>query len=252
MNTIVSIGIVTYNNESEIQNLLVCIEKHTRHVAYQIYICDNCSTDNTVAVIKRNFPNVILLENKVNNGFGCAHNQIIAQIESQYHVIINPDILITSDVIADLVAFLEQEHTIGVVTPKVLCADGSVQRLPKRNPKIKYLLARRINVAFLERYRKEYEMQDCDLSACIDIEFATGCFLFVRTNLLKKVGGFDERYFLYFEDADLTREIRKFARAVYNPTITVCHLWQRAGAKEFKYFLIQVCSMLKYGWKWRK
>lgn len=247
----VSIGIVTYNNAAEIKNLLDCLEKYTKQGIYQIYICDNGSTDNTVAIIKQNFSSVIVLENKRNNGFGSAHNQIIAQTNSTYHVVVNPDILIINDAIANLVSFLEKEPSIGMAIPKVLCEDGSEQQLPKRNPKFLYLLARRLSFSFLERYRKQYEMRDCDLSGCTDIEFATGCFFIIRTSLLKKVGGFDERYFLYFEDADLTREVRKFARVVYNPTIFVYHLWQRAGAKQLKYFLIQVCSMFQYAWKWR-
>ena len=72
------------------------------------------------------------------------------------------------------------------------------------------------------------------------------------TEVFRRVGGFDRRYFMYFEDADLTRTISKTCRTVFCPQITVIHLWERAGAKKLKYFLIQVQSMFRYFRKWRR
>ncbi|MDD5016808.1 MAG: glycosyltransferase family 2 protein [Eubacteriales bacterium] len=248
----VSLSIVTYNDEKHIGNLLDAIYKNVKRVKYRIFVTDNGSTDNTVEIVKNKGYGIILIQNEKNLGFGAGHNKAIGMIDSKYHVCINPDIFFDADVISDMADYLDDNGDIGVLTPKVLYPDGQVQVLPKKDPRIVYLLARRIGIKPLKKYREEYEMLDMGADKAFDIEFATGCFMFLRTEMLKKVGGFDERYFLYFEDADLTRSIRKFARAQYNPAFSVCHHWDRAGARKLKYFLIQIQSMLRYMRKWKR
>ena len=72
-----------------------------------------------------------------------------------------------------------------------------------------------------------------------------------RTSVLKKTGGFDERYFMYFEDADITREAKKYSRVVYYPDAVVSHVWNRDSKHNFKLLAIHIHSMLKYYWKWK-
>ena len=83
-----------------------------------------------------------------------------------------------------------------------------------------------------------------------DIENATGCFMFIRTELFREIGGFDKRYFMYFEDCDLTREVNARSRTVYYPGATVYHEWGRESKKNFRLKLIQINSMLRYYSKW--
>ena len=97
---------------------------------------------------------------------------------------------------------------------------------------------------------REYAMLDRDLSKPTDIENATGCFMFIRTSLFKEIGGFDSRYFMYFEDCDLTREVNQRSRTVYYPGATVFHEWGRESKKNFKLKLIQINSMISYFGKW--
>jgi len=247
----ISIGIVTHNNEGCILELLHSIKKFTKNIEYRLLVVDNSSIDKTVELINSvNDYDIELIENKKNIGFGAAHNMIIGRIDSEYHVIVNPDITLKENTILNIYNYLENNHDIGLLTPKILNSNGTMQLLPKRKPKFIYLLSRRLSFNFLDKYRHEYEMRDKDLERRHDIEFSSGCFIFIRTNLLKQVGGFDERYFLYFEDADLTRKILKNNRVEYNPNFTVTHSWDRAGQREFKYFLIQIVSMFKYFIKW--
>jgi GT2 family glycosyltransferase len=93
-------------------------------------------------------------------------------------------------------------------------------------------------------------MLDCDLSKPTDIENATGCFMFIRTKLFKEIGGFDKRYFMYFEDSDLTCCVNKKYRTVYYPLATVYHEWGRESKKNFKLKLVQINSMLNFFAKW--
>jgi len=248
----ISVGIVTYNNEDVIATVLKSILQYTKLRTFEIYVFDNNSHDNTLDIISKNYPSVNIIKNAVNEGFGYGHNRIIDRIDSKYYLVVNPDIEIQSDVLSNIADFMDKNDDIGLVSPKVLFNNGKLQVLAKKNPKFKYLIARRVNLKIFNKIRREFEMVDNDLNSVADIEFATGCFMFLRTEVLKLVGGFDQRYFLYFEDADLTRMINLHKRAVYNPDFVVLHEWQRATAKSFKYFMIQVVSMFKYFLKWRK
>ena len=246
----ISISVVTYNEQAHIGRLLDALFAHTSREDCRIFVVDNGSTDGTVDIV-RGYGDVTLIENAKNLGFGAGHNRVIVQADSVYHVCINPDIDIDTDVIGAMADDMDANADIGVLTPKVLYPDGQLQVLPKRDPKLLYLIARRIGIGPLRKYRQVYEMAEMNPDSAFDIEFATGCFMFLRTELLKRVSGFDERYFLYFEDADLTRSIRRYARAVYDPQFTVYHHWDRAGARKLKFFLIQIHSMIKYMLKWR-
>jgi|AGTN01.1.fsa_nt_gi Predicted glycosyltransferases len=175
---------------------------------------------------------------------------VLPQLESKYHVCVNPDVFLDSDVLSRMARYMDGNEGIGMITPKIRNRDGSMQVLPKKNPRLIYLIARRIHLNFLKKYRREYEMLDMNTDQRFDIEFCSGCFMFMRTALFLQAGGFDERYFMYFEDADLTRRIRKWARAEYNPDFSVYHCWERAGGKKLKFFLIQVASMFQYMIKW--
>jgi len=248
----VSVSIVTYNNEDNICCLLDSIFEHTKAVNLHVTIVDNNSSDGTVEAINRRNYDVKLIKNENNIGFGAGHNKALKGVSSKYHVFANPDVHLDKDVISHIAAYLDDHKDIGIVTPKVLFPDGTLQMLPKKEPKLKYVMSRRLNIKSLQKCRAEYEMQEMCMDEVFDIEFATGCFVFARTELLKQVGGFDERYFLYFEDADLTKSIRRFARVQYNPSFYVYHNWDRAGAREFKYFIIQVVSMFKFIIKWKK
>ncbi|MHB1314634.1 MAG: glycosyltransferase family 2 protein [Christensenellales bacterium] len=248
----VTISVVTYNNERYIGKLLDNIYSNVHDVDFHIYVIDNNSTDHTIQIVKeKKRDNLTLIENKSNIGFGRAHNQVLNLLKSKYHIIINPDIILSDHVISALVHYCDEHGDIGIVTPKVLYPDGTLQILPKRDPKFRYLVARRVNIPFLRKYREEFEMKDRDPETVFDIEFCTGSFMFMRTEIFKRVGGFDDRYFLYFEDADLSREFRNYTRTQYNPNFVVYHHWERAGAKHAKYFFIHLVSMFKYMNKWR-
>lgn len=249
MNHTLSISIVTYNSETEITRLLNSI---TECSDLEIYIIDNNSSDKTINLIKKRYPYVNLLSNKQNLGFGAAHNKIVNNLTSQYHIFVNPDIVTTSKTLVEIVDFMDKHENIAAMSPKVLNFDKTEQYLPKRRPAIKYMIGGRLEhiCPKFSALRDKYTMKNDDISKPIDVDFCTGCFLVTRTDYLKKLNGFDERYFLYFEDADLTRKLQALGRTVYNPNIEVLHEWKRDSSKSFKMFLISLRSMIKYFNKW--
>lgn len=245
----VSVCIVTYNDESTVLRTIETLFQYTKGVELTVYVSDNGSTDLGFAKIAVEFPQVILLKSEKNLGFGAGNNAVLPYLDSDYHVLVNPDIEIDHDVLTQMADYLDQHEDVGALTPKVLNMDGTVQHLPKRRPKFIYLLSGRL--PFLKKKRDYFTFADREVTQPEEIDFCTGCFLFLRTELFRRVGGFDERYFLYLEDADLTREIQKYAKTVYHPDFTVFHKWHRASGKSVKYLLIHIHSMFKYFWKWR-
>lgn len=251
MGIMVTGSIVTYNNMSTIDETLKTLYEYTKDINFKLYVVDNNSTDGTVEHIKENYPQVEVIALKENLGFGAGHNKAIRLVSSDYHVIINPDIVFVENSIKKMVDYLENNEDIGVLSPKICFPDGREQILGKKDPHFKYILASRLRGDEPGTLLKKYAMLDCDLTKPIDIENASGCFMVFRTSILKKVDGFDERYFMYFEDADITRKARKYSRVVYYPEAVVSHVWNRDSKHNFKLLAIHIHSMLKYYWKWK-
>ena len=248
----ITISIVTYNSANEISVLLDSLYNCLFFERICVYVVDNNSKDETVSLIKSKYPWVNIMENKKNIGFGKGHNCVIRNVKSKYHIIVNPDISIQKDSISKAIEYLDNNPDIVVLTPYVMNEDGSQQFLPKKNPSFKYMLGGMFDKKnkYCRKLRDEYTLKNVIVNEPIDVDFCTGAFMVTRTNALQLVNGFDERYFLHFEDADLTRELKKVGRAVYNPNIKVTHKWHRDNKKLNKSFMIALKSMFIYFLKW--
>lgn len=250
----ITVSIVTYNSKDEIDILMKSLERCSYFKKLTVYVVDNASDDGTAQYIKEKYHWVRVIENTVNLGFGKGHNKVIKHVSSKYHIIVNPDIFISEDSIERSVEYLDFQPDIVVMTPCFYNVDGSLQYLPKKNPSMRYMVGGMFEnkLEFCKKWREEYTLKDIDVTEPIDVEFCSGAFMFTRVEALQSVGGFDEQYFLHFEDADLTRKLRKIGRAVYNPNIGVTHKWHRENKKINKSFWIALNSMMKYMKKWRK
>lgn len=248
-----SLCIVTYNNKDNISAALGSVFEHTRGAELDVYIVDNASSDGTPDIVEKNFPQAMVIRNSKNMGFGAGHNAVIDMLHSDHHFIVNPDILLTSDTVSEMCEFLQENPDIVMAVPKFVYENGEEQFTPKLTPTVKYMLGGRLERfgGVFRKWRREYTFADRNLTEVTDVGFCSGCFIAVKTDIFKKVGGFDERYFLYSEDADLTRMAQRYGRTVYAPRFSVVHLWERAYMKSRKYFFIQLSSMFKYFWKWR-
>ena len=172
---------------------------------------------------------------------------VLNQEIGKYHFVINPDITISSDVISDMVDYFESNPDVVMAMPKIMNQDGTEQKLPKERPTFKRLFFGRLS----KKIRSEYVWASRDITAPTEIDFCTGCFFCIRGEVFKKLLGFDERYFMYFEDADITREVRRHKRAVYNPDTVVYHVWGRDSKTNYRLLLIHIMSMFKYFLKWK-
>lgn len=240
--------IVTYNNRDVIYECIDSILEYTTDVDFSLYVVDNGSTDGTLDIIRNNFKQVKLICNAENMGFGHGHNKVLTDIDSEYHVVINPDITLNMDTISLLCEYLKDNPDTAVVTPKILNEDGTQQFLPKYCPSIRHVIISKFKPF---RYlRKEYTRENELLEEPTEIEFCTGCFFVVKTSVFKKLGGFDKRFFMYCEDADLSRRIQKEGKIVFYPMVTATHKWKRDNTGNVKGIFRFLSSLFKYFMKW--
>ena len=242
--------IVTYRCYEKSREAVRTLLEHTKGVDFTLYIVDNRSGDDTLQKLTAEFPQLVTIQMPDNRGFGHGHNAVLPLLDSDYHAVINPDITVDCDAISELCRYLDENEDVGIVTPEIRYPGGEIQIIGKRNPSFLALVGRHIFQKQLRRHVEHYQMLDEDLTKPIDIQFATGCFFIIRTDLFKEIGGFDERWFMYFEDMDITRRVCQKKRAVYNPSTYVYHEWERSSSHKLRFFIILVQGMFKYYGKW--
>ena len=196
-----------------------------------------------------------LVRSPGNLGYGRGNNLIIANIKSNYHIVINPDIFVDADALHEAVRFMEDHRDVGLLSPAVFGEDGERHYLCKRNPTLLIMFLRSFAPHWLQSglgfVTDKFEMRDCDYGKLIyPLEYPTGCFMFFRTASLQAIGGFDPDYFLHYEDADIGRRLLKIAQSVYVPTVRVKHQWARDTHRSLKSMLATTKSGWIYWQKW--
>lgn len=250
-----SFAIVTYNNSKIIaKTIKSVIENIPEEYAYTFYIIDNNSTDDTIDVVKRISGNIEVIKLSENNGFGYGHNIALKYIDTNYHFVVNPDISVESkDEIRKIISYMDDNPDVGMVSPLILNDDHTIQYLCKRNPTVFDMLIRRLSPNLFKNRQDKYMLLDTGYNKIMQIDYASGCFMVFDTELFKKLKGFDDSFFMYLEDADITRRVNQVSKAVFYPFSQVIHSWERGGHKSIKLAWITIKSMViyfkKWGWK---
>jgi GT2 family glycosyltransferase len=250
----VTISLVSYNQRYDVEKLLPTLLTAAFPLQTEILLVDCNSNDGTVQFVHELFPQVNVFVNLKRAGYGENHNINLARATGHYFVIMNSDMTVYPEIFLCLADFMNEHNDIGIVSPKILNADGTIQGLNKRYPTICDLFLRRFLPKTFHRFFKRrlanYEMRDIGYDHIYDVPFLSGSFMFCRTDLLKKVNGFDPEYFLYFEDVDLCRRVQRTHRTVYNPDVSVVHYWKREAHKNWLFTYIFVCSAFRYFNRW--
>ena len=258
-----SITIVSYHNEEDVKKAVASIEEHTpATISKQIYIVDNAELGamesagkvvperlSVLAELAQQYADVTYLPIGKNLGFGGGHNYVLAQLDSKYHAIVNPDIILEEDAFSKLIAFMEDE-SIGMCVPRLVDEEGNLLAVYRRDLTVWDMFIRMFLKGAFKKRQAYHTMQDADYTKPFDVPFAQGSFLLVRTDLFKQLGGFDERFFLYMEDADLCKRVNQVSRLCYCPDATVIHKWEKGSHKSGKLFKLHVKSMISYFCKW--
>ena len=198
---------------------------------------------------------VTVIDNTVNNrGYGAAHNIAIRQsIEEgvRYHLVVNSDVYFDPAVLAELCRFMDSRPEVAHVMPRVTYPDGSLQYLCKLLPTPFDLFGRRfLPEALTRRHNERYELRRTGYDKLMNVPYLSGCFMLLRTDALKEVGLFDERFFLYPEDIDLTRRLHRRYQTMYYPYCTIVHDHRRASYKSLRMTWVHIVNMCKYFNKW--
>ena len=247
----VTVGIVSYHNLEDVTEAVEKIEKYTdKTLSKRIYIIDNADDVEGFTEFAEQYDDVSYIHTGENLGFGKGHNIVLDKIDSDYHAIINPDVFFLEDSLSKIIEFMNQDETIGLCIPKLVDKNGARHNVYRREITIVDLLVR-IFFSKICKKRLDYHiMKDHDFTKSFHVPFAQGSFMVVRTELLKKLGGFDDRFFMYLEDADLCKRINEISDVRYFPGTTAFHRWERGSHKSFKLFRIHMRSMWLYMKKW--
>lgn len=252
--TTISVGIVSFNSADDLPAALDSVLASVTSHDVTVTVADNGSDDATCALVGERYPAVVLMELGENRGFGAAHNHMIVRALSDYHIILNPDIVVEPTTIERLASYLDTHPEAVLATPLILNTDGTVQAVPRVLPKRRYMFAGQLERfgGVFRRWRDAYTRRTETFTEPTAIDFCTGCFMMVRTAALKELGGFDDRFFMYMEDADLSRRLSAFGKLMLIPDVTVTHRWEKASGKSMKFLKIHLRSMRLYFAKWRK
>jgi len=248
----ISASIVTYGND--VNALKRCVRSLLNSdLINEIYIIDNSPTDALKYVLDNSKINYLF--NNANLGYSKGHNIAFDKaIESnmKYHLVINPDIYFEYGTLETLIEFMESDSAVGLVMPKVLYPDGQIQHLCKLLPSPFDLFRRRFlpNFGYLRKLNNIYELRFTGYQTEMEVPCLSGCFMCLRVDALKKVGLFDERFFIYLEDVDLSRRINRLFKTVYYPKAFVYHCYEKASYKSGKLLKYHVTSSLRYFSKW--
>jgi GT2 family glycosyltransferase len=253
MQVIISGSIVLYKTDRGIRQSIESFLNTSLPV--RLFLIDNSPTP----LLKEGLIDILQDErveyifNNRNLGYGAGHNIALkkAQKLSSYHLVLNPDVYFDGNVLPKLLSFMEAHKEAGLVIPKVLYPNGQLQYLSKLLPSPSVLIFRRfLPTSMIKRSLFNYEMKFSGYNKKMEVPYVSGCFMFMRTSLLTRVGFFDERFFLYLEDTDLSRRFFLAAKNMYYPGVQIVHHHTRGSYKNFKLLLIHIKSAVQYFNKW--
>lgn len=248
--TDISITIVAYNNEEDVKKAVCSILEHTAlDIQKKIYIVDNSSQENAIERFSEQYPEVQYEKPGRNLGFGGGHNYVLGQLDSKYHAIVNPDILLTEDSFRSLMDFMEKQQA-GMAVPQIVDEKGELQAVYRRELTVFDMGIRMFLPGCFKKRQAYHTMQDMDYTRPFQVPFAQGSFLVIRTELFRQLEGFDSRYFMYMEDADLCRRVNQCSSLYYCPDTSVIHKWERGSHKDAGLLKQHIISMLRYFGKW--
>ena len=247
--------IVAYDNPLVMLKAAVKSVFEEQDVLNNLYFIDNSSTDR----LRKHFEisTHYHFSNK-NLGFGKGNNiamQKSIDDEVDYHLLVNPDVYFEKGVIKELVTFMDANPDVGLVMPKITYPDGNTQYLCKLLPTPFDLIGRRFFSwgpfrKYVDKRNNLFELRGSCYEKQIDVPVLSGSFMMIRTSVLKEVGLFDERYFMYLEDFDLCRRIGEVCRTTYYPKVSIVHEYKKGSYFNRRLFKHHIISALKYFNKW--
>lgn len=257
MSVKLSVCIVAYNNYEDIKSALISMEKYTScEINKKIYIVDNGVAVSSVSSVNgfkkwlEGCKNVEYIDTCQNLGFGKGHNVVLENLDSEYHAIVNPDIMFCEDAFSEILTWMDNNKDIGMVIPDIRDTSGKRQLVYREELTVVDMFIRYFCKNLFSERRKKHTLQNMDYSKPFHVPFGQGSFLVIRTKLFKELNGFDENYFMYVEDADLCKRVNQVSELMYFPGAKVIHKWEQGSHKNKTLFRHHLHSMRYYFKKW--
>ena len=245
-----SVSIVCYNTDCE--ELGRCLDSLKTSIVSTIYIVDN-SSQSYIQDFCATHKNVEYIPSK-NVGYGAGHNIAIRKaIENneEYHLVLNSDVYFEPDTLDKLVEYLDSNKDVAQVQPRITYPDGTLQYTCRLLPTPLDLIFRRfLPKCVIEHRNNRYILAHYSHNTTLNIAYHQGSFMLFRTSCFKDVGLFDERFFMYPEDIDITRRMHSKYRTMYWPNVSVVHAHRAASYKSTRMLKIHIVNMVKYFNKW--
>lgn len=221
--TDISFVIVNWNTRELLKNCLESVVRTVHDLTYEIIVVDNASDDGSVAMLHGLFPQVMIIANDKNRGFGAANNQAFQTMEGRYAFLLNTDTVLMEGAVWELFVFMENHPEAGMSCGQLLNRDGSKQNSIAPFPTLFTLL---MNISLLEYlFPEKYPSKRYEHHQPIAVDSGVGACLMVRREAMDAVGWFDERYFFFFEETDWAYRMRLAGWRVYHvPTARIYHL----------------------------
>ena len=249
----INASIVLYHNDTE---QLTKVIKSFLDISLDVklYLVDNSSNDD-LKELKNIDDRIEYIFNNANLGYGAAHNIAMKKsIEDEvpYHIVLNPDIYFDSGVLEELFGYMESNKDIGNIIPQVKYPNGDIQHLCKLLPTPIDLILRRFipSQSWKEKRNEQYELRWTGYDKIMNVPSLSGCFMFLRTSVLKEVGLFDENIFMYLEDTDLNRRIHSKYKTIFYPKVEIIHEYAKESYVNKKLLKYHIQSAIYYFGKW--
>ena len=247
-----SISIVSWNVKEDLRRCLKSVYDTADNLSFEVIVVDNSSSDGSAQMIKDGFPHVKLIENRRNLGFAAANNQAIKQVKAKYTLLLNPDTIVLPGTIKGMVDFMDSHTEVGISSCTKLGQDGEQSRLGlsvrRYNPFPSFEFYKYLKGAILSRFArlfpnskiiKKHIFNNIDILTFdfilgtkdkpVEVNVVWGSFMMIREEVIKRVGGLDERFFFGVDDDDFCYRVRRAGWKIYlNPQYKIVHLAGRS------------------------
>ena len=246
----ITVSIVTYKTETK--ELQKCLESLRTEMVSRIYVVDNSQQDY-LKTFCEGLDKVEYIPSE-NVGYGAAHNIAIRkamECRAQYHLVLNSDVYFKPEILDHLAGYMDSHKDVAMVQPNIVNLDGSMQYTCRLLPTPANLIFRRfLPKKMVKGMNFRYQLKMFDHKSELNVPYHQGSFMFFRMDCFEKVGLFDERFFMYPEDIDITRRMHRYFRTMFWPGVTVVHAHRAASYKSKKMLKIHMWNMCKYFTKW--
>lgn len=229
----ISVILVSYNTLEMTKKALAYLFASIHEYEMEVFIIDNNSKDHSADILRRDYPNIKLIENKINVGFGRANNQALPYINSRYVLLLNTDAFIEPDTIAKTVQHMDANPQCGILGVKFLGADGELQPSCRFFPTPWNIFLSRTGLTRFFKRAKMIDDMSWDHASVRDCDWVPGCYFLIRKKVIDQVGLFDPRYFLYYEEIDHCFAAKWAGwHVTYFPYTSVVHLGGESAKSE--------------------